>query len=47
MRDSPICVGGPSRTRIVDALIKPSEQGGAPEYPDSLDAQQIELWPEG
>jgi integrase len=41
----PVNVGGPSRTRTLDPLIKRPDQAATLCDADSLSAQQLELWP--
>ncbi len=37
-------IGGPSRTRTLDPLIKRPDWGLTPGPPDALGPQQLELW---
>ena len=39
-------IGGPSRTRTLDPLIKRPSPKIAPDHTDALSEQQLELWPE-
>jgi len=39
-----LTIGGPSRTRTLDPLIKRPDQGVTPKHTDSLSGQQFELW---
>jgi hypothetical protein len=39
-------IGGPSRTRTLDPLIKSANQRVQPDDTDALSAQQLELWPD-
>jgi hypothetical protein len=39
-------IGGPSRTRTLDPLIKSDSQRVQPDDTDQLNVQQIELWPD-
>jgi len=44
--EAPETIGGPSRTRTLDPLIKSANQRVQPDHTDALNMQQLELWPE-
>ena len=44
-RKNPV-IGGPSKTRTLDPLIKSTNQQVQPNYTDELNTQQLELWPD-
>ena len=39
-------IGGPSRTRTLDPLIKSATQRVQPDHTDAPNVQQLELWPD-
>jgi len=45
--EAPEMIGGPSRTRTLDPLIKRPNHQLTQNHPDALNPQQLELWPRG
>jgi hypothetical protein len=41
----PVSIGGPSRTRTLDLLIKRPNPDTAQNHSDALNPQRLELWP--
>ena len=44
--EAPETIGGPSRTRTLDPLIKSANQRVQRDHSDTLNVQQLELWPD-